>query len=247
MYGTARTLVFALAAQTALVGVDVGKVCAELDGFKLAGLDALAAADTTVLTFLGGKGSLVLVVAKHYDFAVLGSLRTQLDDAARTCLGACATACTLALVYFGNTGGRIDFDSSEETRCFTVTLAKTAPLALGLTHACHILDTTRVYAVKLDAVRTGIASTVASHHSDFWRDGRCLQAKDTCYLLHDCLSAWSAIQIAERPCLCRFDTCRGKTLTPWVAATATICLWQYFAYLLDARVFPYSKLLFGRE
>lgn len=139
---TTWAFVFALATQTTLVWVYMRKVGAQFDGLELAGLDTLATTYATVLALFGGKRSLVLVVAEYDDLAILGPLRTQLDNTARTGLCTCSAACTFAFVDFCYASGWIDLDGSEKACGLTVTLAKTAPLTLGLTHACHILNTT---------------------------------------------------------------------------------------------------------
>lgn len=77
-----RAFLGAKSAVLALIGIDLGKIVLDGDGFELADLLALAAADAAHGTGFPGLCALVSVGALNNDF-VLG--RCDPDDVLRTC------------------------------------------------------------------------------------------------------------------------------------------------------------------
>ena len=99
--GVLGTFVFALAAEFALLVVDVGQVVGDGDSLEGAHLLTLAATDTAYLAGLACHGTLVLVHAEHHHAATIAALVAQLDDHARTCLHASTTSGTLVGIHLG--------------------------------------------------------------------------------------------------------------------------------------------------
>lgn len=66
-------------------------------------------------------------------------------------------------------------------------------------------------------------------------------------LLHHGLSAGRTIQTVQASALGCLYTSRSETGTTGITAAATVGLRQDIGNLLDARVFPHSKLLGGEE
>ena len=104
MDGSLRTGFLALSAHLALLGIDVGEVVLERNGFELlASLDAFATTNTGSLASLVGNGSFVLVVAKDNDSATFRTFETNFDDASWTSFRASTASRTLLLINFGQT------------------------------------------------------------------------------------------------------------------------------------------------
>ena len=99
MDSTCRTLILALAAETALRVVDICQVVLNCNRVKLAHFLALAATDTCVGTSLACYGSLVFVYAHNHDTTALRTFLTKLDDVSRTSLHTLAAAGTLLVVH----------------------------------------------------------------------------------------------------------------------------------------------------
>ena len=186
----------------------MGKVGAEGDGLELlAHLHTLAATYAADLALLGGKGSLVLVVAEDHNLAVLGSLGNQFDNATGTGLGTGAATGTLALVHLGNAGGGIYGDGTKQAHAGTIALAKTAILALGLAHTGHVLHLARMSAVEFHSVGAHVACTLATDHSHLGCCCRCLQAEYAGNLLHHCLAARGTVQFTQTSAFGCLDAC----------------------------------------
>ena len=131
-----RALIHALAAQTALLKVDVCQVVLKRDCLKRAGLDALSATDATNLASLLGYRTLILVNATYIDTAVQLVLVTQFYDHARAGLDA-GTACgTFVLIHNRQTGLRIHLDGIELT-CFDAIAASQTTIETSGCSAIH--------------------------------------------------------------------------------------------------------------
>ena len=92
---TCWTCILALAAQAALVVVDVCQVVLDYNSIKLTHFLAFAATDTSVGTCLAGYSAFVFVYAHHYHATALRTFLAQLDDVTWTCLHTLAAAGTL--------------------------------------------------------------------------------------------------------------------------------------------------------
>ena len=114
------TRILALAAQTALVVVDVCQVVLNGDCIKLANFLALATTDTSVGTCLACYSALVFVDAHHYHATALRTFLAQLDDVAWTCANALAAAGTFLVIHLWQTSLRVHVDSVELAGCYTV-------------------------------------------------------------------------------------------------------------------------------
>ena len=132
-----RTLVNALAAQTALLKVYVCKVVLKGDGLERAGLDALAATYAGYVASLLGYGTLVLVDAAYINSAVQLVLVAQFDDTARAGLYAGSAGSALVLVHNGKSCLRIHLDGVELTCLHAVTAAQAAVETAGLASVHH--------------------------------------------------------------------------------------------------------------
>ena len=108
-----RTLVNALAAQTAFVRIYVRKVVLKRDSLKLAGLDTFAATYAGSSASLLGHRTLVLVDAAYINPAVQLVPVTQFNHTARAGLGAGTACSTLFLVNHRQTRLGIHLDGIE--------------------------------------------------------------------------------------------------------------------------------------
>jgi len=117
-----RALIHTLAAQTALLKVDVCQIVLKRDSLKRAGLYALAATYAANLACLLGYGTLILVYATYINTAVQFVLVTQLNDHARASLDTGTARGTLVLIHYRQTGLGIHLDSLELT-CFDAVAA----------------------------------------------------------------------------------------------------------------------------
>ena len=135
MDGLGRTYGNTLAADAALVEVDVRHVVLNGDGTKRTLLLTLAATNTCSLAGLHGSRTLVLVDAADIDTTVLWSFLTQLDDVTRTSLDTSATRGTLLFIDLGETSLGIHVDSVELAGSDTVATTQTTKTASGLTSA----------------------------------------------------------------------------------------------------------------
>ena len=118
------TRILALAAEAALVVVDVCQVVLDDDGIKLAYFLALAATDTSVGTCFACYSAFVFVDAHHYHATALRTFLAQLDDVAWTCANALAAASTYLGIHLWQTGLRVHVDSIELAGCHTVATAQ---------------------------------------------------------------------------------------------------------------------------
>ena len=82
MDGACRTYGNTLAADAALLVVDIADVVLNLDSLELTLLLALATTDTSGLTSLHGHWAFVLVDTRHVHATTLWTLFAQLDDVA---------------------------------------------------------------------------------------------------------------------------------------------------------------------
>ena len=126
MDSTCWALILALAAQAALVVVDVCQVVLDGDSVELANFLALATTDTSVGTCLACYCALVFVDAHHYHATALRTFLAQLDDVAWTCANALAAAGTLLVIHLWQTGLRVHVDSVELAGCHTVATTQAA-------------------------------------------------------------------------------------------------------------------------
>ena len=132
-----RALVYALAAQTALLKVNVSQVVLKGDGLKRACLDALAAAYAGNVTSLLGNGTLILVYAAYIYPAVQFVLVTEFDDIARAGLGASTAGSALVLINHRKSRLGIHVDGIELTCLDTVAATQAAKETAGLTAVHH--------------------------------------------------------------------------------------------------------------
>ena len=94
-----RALVNALAAQAALIGIDICQVILKRDGLKCASLDALAATYAGYGTRLLGNGALILVDAAYLYPAVHLVAVTQFYHTARAGLDTGSACGTFFLIH----------------------------------------------------------------------------------------------------------------------------------------------------
>ena len=132
-----RALVHALAAQTALLKVNVCQVVLKGDSLERAGLDALAATYAGGVASLLGNGTLILVDATYIDPAVQFVLVAEFNNLTRAGLGAGAAGGTLVLVNYRKTCLRIHRDCIELTCLYAVTAAQAAIETACLTTVHH--------------------------------------------------------------------------------------------------------------
>ena len=132
-----RAFVDALAAQTALLKVDVCQVVLKGDSLERTGLDALAATYAGYVASLLGYGTLVLVDAAYINPAVQLVLVAEFDDAARAGLYAGSAGSALVLVHNGKSGLRIHLDGVELTGRYAITATQAAKETAGLTAVHH--------------------------------------------------------------------------------------------------------------
>ena len=121
MDSTCWACVLALAAETALVVVDVCQVVLNGDCIELTHFLALATTDTSIGTCLAGYSALVFVDAHHYHATALRTFLAQLNDVAWTCANALAAAGTFLVIHLWQTCHRVHVDSVEFASCYTVT------------------------------------------------------------------------------------------------------------------------------
>ena len=114
------TRILALAAEAALVVVDVCQVVLNGDCIELAYFLAFAATDTSVGTCLAGYSAFVLVNAHHYHATALRTFLTQFDDVSWTCAYALAAAGTFLVIHLWQTCHRVHVDSVKLAGCHTV-------------------------------------------------------------------------------------------------------------------------------
>ena len=132
-----RALVHALAAQTALLKVNVCQVILKGDCLKRAGLDALATTYAGCIASLLGHGTLVLVYATYIDPAVQFVLVAEFYDMARAGLDACSAGCALVLINLRQAGLRVHPDGIELTCLDAVAAAQAAVETAGLATVHH--------------------------------------------------------------------------------------------------------------
>lgn len=132
-----RALVYALAAQTALLKVNVSQVVLKGDGLKRACLDALAATYAGHITSLLGNGTLILVYAAYIYPAVQFVLVTEFDDTARAGLDAGSAGGALVLINHRKSSLGIHLNGVELTGRYAVTATQTAKETAGLTAVHH--------------------------------------------------------------------------------------------------------------
>ena len=116
----------AFAALLTLCEVDVGEVAAHLDGLERTGLEALLAAYAAHLTVLHGDGAFLHVVARHIHATVVLALGANLDDTARTSLGARTAAHAFVFVDLRKTRLFVDVEGVELAFLHAVAQAETA-------------------------------------------------------------------------------------------------------------------------
>lgn len=100
MNSTCWARILALAAEAALVVVDVRQVILDGDCIKLAHLLALATTDTCVGTCLACYSTFVFVHAHHYHSAALWTFLAELDDVAWTRFHTLTATGTFLVVHF---------------------------------------------------------------------------------------------------------------------------------------------------
>ena len=132
-----RALVHALAAQAALLKVNVCQVVLKGNGLKRAGLYALAATYAGCIAGFLGNGTLVLVYTTYIDPAVQFVLVAEFYDVARAGLDAGTAGCALVLINHRKTCLRIHPDGIELTSLYTVAAAQTAIETARLTAVHH--------------------------------------------------------------------------------------------------------------
>ena len=132
-----RALVYTLAAQTALLKVNVSQVVLKGDGLERAGLDALAATYAGYVTSLLGNGTLILVDATYINPAVQFVLVAQFDDIARAGLDAGTAGGALVLINHRKSSLGIHLNGVELTGRYAVTATQTAIETAGLTAVHH--------------------------------------------------------------------------------------------------------------
>jgi len=132
-----RTFIYALAAQTALLKVNVCQVVLKGDCLERAGLDALAATYATYLTSLLGYRTLVLVDAAYIDPAVQFVLVTEFDDLTRAGLSAGTASGALVLINHRKSRLGIHLDGIELTCLDAVAATQAAKETAGLTAVHH--------------------------------------------------------------------------------------------------------------
>ena len=120
MDGSGRALDHALAAELALLEIDVGHIVLNLHCPERTGLLAFAAADAGRLAGLAGDSALLHVHAGDENAAVLRSLVPQFDDTLRTCLHTGSAGSTLLLVHDRKPCLRIHGKSTELAGCHAV-------------------------------------------------------------------------------------------------------------------------------
>ena len=128
-----RALVYTLAAQTALLKVNISQVVLKGDGLELACLYALAASYATHLTCLLGHWTFVLVYATYINPTVQLVLVTQLNNHARASLGTGSASRTRVLIHNRKTGLGIHMNSIELARLDAVTASQTSKETTGST------------------------------------------------------------------------------------------------------------------
>ena len=242
-----RTFVLTLTAKLALLGIDVGEVGVHGDGLELADLHAFLASDTTNRASLARLGALVLVVTQHYHTAVLQPFQANLNDAARTSLGAGTAGGTFLFVHLWQTRFGIHANGIELTGCHAVATTKATKGTSRFTAAQHLLHTATLGTVELCNTRTALARTVTSHHGDFRSTGLGLHAKDVSYLLHHGLSTYGAEQSFERALVGSLHAGSGEARTARETTTATVRLRQHSSNLPNALVFMHSEFLGSKE
>ena len=120
------TRILTLAAEAALVVVDVCQVVLDDDCIELAYLLAFATTDTSVGTCLACHSALVFVDAHHYHATALRTFLAQLDDVAWTCANAFAAAGTFLVIHLWKTRLWVHVDSVKLAGCHTVATTQAA-------------------------------------------------------------------------------------------------------------------------
>ena len=131
--GAGRTHTLTLAAETALVRVNVTEVAGHGNGFKLTFLRTFTASDAGCLAVLLCDGSLVLVDTPHKYPTALGTFLSQLNNVARTGLHTCTAGGALLFIHLRQPGFLIDGNGAKLTCGHTVATAQTAITATGFT------------------------------------------------------------------------------------------------------------------
>ena len=170
MNSTSWACVLTLAAETALVVVDVCQVILDSDGIKLAYFLALATSNTSVGTSLARYSALVFVDAHHYHATVLRTFLAQLDDVAWACLHTLAAASTLLVVHLWKTCLGVHVDSVEFASCHTVATAQAAERTSRLTHIAVMQDLAALCTVVDASFWTCLARAVAANYCYFGVD-----------------------------------------------------------------------------
>ena len=132
-----RAFIHALAAQTALLKVNVCQIVLKGNGLERAGLDTLAATYAGYITSLLGNGTLILVYAAYVNPAVQFVFVTEFDDMARAGLCACTAGSTLVLINHRKTRLGIHMDGIELTCLDAVAATQAAKETTCLTTVHH--------------------------------------------------------------------------------------------------------------
>ena len=239
MDGAGRAHGDALAAELALVGIDIGDVVRDGDGLVTAGLGADAAADAGGGAGLLGRGALVLVAAVDPYAHAARALGAELDQPLRAGLGAGAAGGALGLIDHRETRFRVHAQRAELAGVHAVAAAEAAESAGGVAAVEGGLHAAGgESAVGVDR-RTVGAGAVAAYDGDH----RCLLfdlvTEDGGYLGHGVVAAdRTEVIVQVRGLHGRFceRPATGET------APAAVRAGHHLLHLVDARILDHLEL-----
>ena len=238
-----RTSLYALAAQTAFIRVNVRQVVLNCYRIELTFLFTFTTTDTSRLASLHGCSPLVLVYATHIHASVLNSFLTQFDYVTRTSLDTCTTSRTLVFINFRESCLRIHCYRAERTSLDTVATTKATVAATCFSCSARIHGNTCTQSVILGDMRTKLTCAITTYYSDFGLSIGYCHAQKVSHLAHYISTADGTKKPIKRACVSTFHQSRSHSGASRITAASAIGTRQKLGDLPQARVFMYSKLL----
>jgi hypothetical protein len=234
-----------LAAQTALLVVDVSQVVLNGNRTKVTLLLALAATNTANGTSLHGNRTLILVDTRNENAATLGAFFAKLDDVTRTSFHTSTTRGTLLFVDLRDSCFGVQVNSAELAGCNAITTTQAAKATSCFASTTNVHSGTGAQARILGNLGTVLASTVTTHYGNHRLgigDGHPQQVG---YLSHGLSATNRTHQSVEASGIGTLHKGIGHTATTRESASTAIGSGQQLAHLRNTGILIDSELLGG--
>ena len=167
MNSTCRANRYTLAAHTALRIIDISHIILYCDCFKRTLFRTFSATDTCIDTSLTGNSTFVFVYTADKYTTGLRSFLPQFNDILRTSFHTSSTSSTFVLINLWQSCLRVNFDSTEVTSFFTITVTQATKCTSGFSTIQSRSDATTLNTIISIGARASLASSVTTNYGYF--------------------------------------------------------------------------------